>query len=210
MMLLVVEDEPLLLRAVLRGLGDRPVSAARSATEARELALTRASWGGFIVDPGLPEGSFAGVELLGWLRARHPSAERVLVTAQPLEALAEAGARLGASLIAKPAALAEMIQALAPYDAKRSADSLAVLLECAAKEYGLTPREAGLLQHVAAGHRASSYPRHASIAPTTYKTHCQSVLAKTGASSVELFVIRLLSDELRRRRRKHPPRAPRG
>jgi DNA-binding CsgD family transcriptional regulator len=69
---------------------------------------------------------------------------------------------------------------------------------------------AALLRHVAVGHRASSYGRHANIAPATYKTHRQNVLAKTGAASVELFVIRLLSDELRQRRRARPPRPRRG
>jgi DNA-binding NarL/FixJ family response regulator len=88
----------------------RPATVARSATEARQVALARARWGGFIVDPGLPEGSSAGVELLAWLRARDPSAARVLVTGQPLETLAEAGTALGASLVAsirsRPAQLA--------------------------------------------------------------------------------------------------------
>lgn len=198
-MLLVVEDDPGVLRTFLRCLGDRPSLWARSASEARELATRRSTWGGFIVDPGLPEGRTAGIELLCWLRERDPTAERVLMSGQPLESLAAAGDRLAATLIPKPALPVDIARALERYDSKRAADPLTLVLERGGHQHHLTSREAGLVRHVAHGDVASTYWQHAGIARTTYKTHRENILAKTGAPSIEAFVIGLLTEELRRR-----------
>jgi CheY-like chemotaxis protein len=68
---LVVEDEPLLRRALARRLGATgPVAEAASLAEARALLLERTDIGAIVADAELGDGTLA--ELLDWLYAMRP------------------------------------------------------------------------------------------------------------------------------------------
>lgn len=198
-MLLVVDDDPFVLRALVRQVGDRPAMFASSATEAREMAISRRLWRGYIIDVGLPEGPTAGLDLLEWLTDYDGGAERVIITGRPAE-IADAGVHLDATVIPKPCDSQQLARILERCDEKVSDDPVATVLARAKAQYGLTQREVDLVAHVAEGHPASCFCERAGISRSTYKTHRDGAKRKTGASSPESFVIRLLCRELRRRR----------
>lgn len=198
-MLLVVDDDPLVLRLLGRQLGDRPAMFASSASEAREMATSRRLWRGYVVDVGLPEGPTAGLDLLEWLTDYDGGAERIIITARPAE-IPDAESRLDATLIPKPFDARELARVLERCDGRASEDPVATVLARAKEQHGFTQREDDLVAHIAEGYTASSFCERAGISRSTYKTHRDGVRKKTEASSPESFVIRLLSRELRRRR----------
>ena len=78
---LVVDDEPVIHELVREVLDDYEILSALTIGEAHGIVRTGAAFDVALLDKNLPDGS--GVELVGWVRARRPSAEIVMMTAYP-------------------------------------------------------------------------------------------------------------------------------
>lgn len=112
--ILLVDDEPLLLRCLARQLGQHQVFTASCAAEAlatvayQELDLV-------LSDHCMPGGD--GVSLLEQIRRSHPGVRRAMMSADPPQSLAQLlGAGLVEHFLPKPFdgdAIAELIQAVA-------------------------------------------------------------------------------------------------
>jgi DNA-binding NtrC family response regulator len=150
-MLLVVDDDPIVLRLLGRQLGDRPAMFATSASEAREMARSRPLWHGFLIDIGLPEGPMAGLELLEWLSDHDGGAERIIITGRPPSEIAGAEARLDATIIPKPFDAHLLARAPERCDGKGADDPVAALVARAKEQYGFTQREADLCSELFVG-----------------------------------------------------------
>jgi two-component system response regulator PhoP len=119
--LLVVEDDPLALRAILRLVGDRAAQVATSAAEARAAVPTSRAWSGLLVDAGLPEGPMAGIDIVREIRGTGPLIPSAIVTGRLERAVVQAGADLNAMVILKPDVHAGVAHFLARVDAAQMA-----------------------------------------------------------------------------------------
>ena len=195
-MLLVVEDDPLALRAILRLVGDRAAQVATSAAEVRAAVPTSRAWSGLLVDAGLPEGPMAGIDIVREIRGTGPLIPSAIVTGRLERAVVQAGADLNAMVILKPDVHAGVAHFLARVDAVANGPDRAAAIADARERYGLTSREAEIVAWFIEGGDSASFLEHARIARTTFKTHRENILRKTAARSLEEVAIRLLGDLL--------------
>jgi two-component system response regulator TctD len=100
-MILVVEDEPLVSRGILL-LVNRFGQAHLACTVAAAgtAILGRQSWGAFVIDVGLPDGS--GIDVLAQAREGHPRTPALVLTGLLCPQVANAAFDLGAGCVAKP------------------------------------------------------------------------------------------------------------
>ena len=198
-MLLLVEDYPPALRALERFLGDRPRVCAASSTEARAVVARSGVLTGCLIDVDLPEGARAGLELLAWIRETHRDLPCALVTGTCEPDVVNAGERLRARVIIKPATAELLVWLLEQVD-RPTAEELPIAIARAAKaDYDLTEREAHLLSWFVAGESQAGFLVQAGVSRSTFKSHRASILRKTGDATLEMLASRLLRAELRRR-----------
>jgi len=191
---LVVDDDPVVLRTLARTLGRfrAPCVTASSSAEARALASApdfrpRA----FLVDAGLPEGALAGVDLLAWLRSAWPRVPAAVLTGTVDAALRERARALDAFYLVKPADSLEVsafVERFAP-GPRRLDDRI---IEEACSKYGLTPGEVAVVLSVARGQFVEEFCEERRITPRAYRHHAGNVAKKTG-QSVKDFVLGILA-----------------
>lgn len=81
---LVVDDEPRVLRALSQAMLEYDVAVSTSARDAREMLLNSEPFDAIIADQMMPEEK--GHELLSWCRKHQPECERFLLTGLPITA----------------------------------------------------------------------------------------------------------------------------
>ncbi|KQX86911.1 response regulator transcription factor [Variovorax sp. Root473] len=203
---LVVEDDPAMcerLGHVLNTLGnDGPqIAWADSIATAKEL-LDAQSFGIALVDIGLPDGS--GVELIGWMQARHPKVPAVVISAFRTEEVIFAALRAGAiGYLLKErddlelgVALRSIEQGGSPIDpaiarhilgwlaAQRvSPPAVPAANAPAALPVALTPRERKILELVAQGLSNRNMAESLSISRLTVECHTKNIYRKLAVGS---------------------------
>jgi DNA-binding NarL/FixJ family response regulator len=203
---LVVEDDPAMRERLARVLstfgGDEPqIAWADSVAAAKEL-LGAQSFGIALVDIGLPDGS--GVELIGWMQARHPKVPAVVISAFRTEEIIFAALRAGAiGYLLKErddlelgVALRSIAQGGAPIDpaiarhilvwlaAQRTAAPPASATDApAAPPVALTPRERRILELVAQGLSNRDMAESLSISRLTVECHTKNIYRKLAVNS---------------------------
>jgi len=182
-MMLLVEDDDLAVRAYKSWLRGRPLVVARSASEARDVFLSRAEWAGVIVDAGLPEGSAAGVDLVRWLRARAPGLPLALTSGQDsLEV------RVAAPILDVPFFLKiDVIEQFKPFlrrCERYSRTRPERIAEDARERHSLTEGETDVLAWVLTHGRTTSYAKTRGISRTTCDKRKAGVLRKTGSNDL--------------------------
>lgn len=192
-MLLYVEDDEQAMRTGLRLIASRfGVQAVKSATEALE-KLSQTLPSAALIDVELPEGPFAGLELLRTLRARSPLLPAAIITGRLDAVVVNAALLLDADVIGKPAGVEVFAKFLmkVPTTVPGVDDALAR----ARSRYKLTEREVEIAAWVGAGNQVKTFAAHAGIEPSTVKTHVKNLNLKTGDPSVRAFIERIREEE---------------
>jgi len=187
---LVVDDDPIVLRTLARTLKRFGASCvtSESASEARALASApdfrpRA----FLLDAGLPEGALAGVDLLAWLRVTWPRVPAAVLTGNVDAALRERARTLDAFYLVKPADSLEVsafVERFAP--GRTRLDER--LIEEACSRYGLTPGEVAVVLSVARRQSVDEFCAERGITPRAYRHHAGNIARKTGQSVKDLVL----------------------
>ena len=106
---ILVDDDPLLTRAMARVLKGRYITLqANSGEEARRIIDTLTSpFDAVVSDFDMGNGRMNGGQFLAWVESTHPTVRRVLCTGNP-----DPVARSAQRILAKPASLADLVSAI--------------------------------------------------------------------------------------------------
>lgn len=148
--------------------GIRCIARARTARAAVELAAS-AEFDAAIVDVQLPDGD--GISLATTLRARHPAARFVVLTAFPTPALIAQAGEAGFPLLAKDGSLDAVLREIRAAPASDSTPPT------------LTAREREVLELLAEGLDVHGIARGLAISVHTARGYVKSLLHKTGTRS---------------------------
>lgn len=193
---MVVEDDPLLRRALVRGLRARGIDALEAENVVGAERLLRCEPDLVLTDVKLPDGSGHDVARRAAALCPPPLVVAMSAEATPAEAfrLAELSVRM---YMAKPFTVDELEERLAETLAEDAAHSssewpqaipepmrgmVARQLRRLASERGLTPREEELVQLSVAGVERTRIPIVMDISENTCKTLVRRVLRKCGVS----------------------------
>lgn len=189
---MVVEDEACVARVLVKALAPHGrVDLVTSVAQARGAMETNV-FSAIIVDVGLPDGS--GLDLVAVVRGRDPKVPVLVVSGRvDADRLAEAHA-LDVHYLLKPVEsreLALFVDRARKHAEHRRSRTEALIVEWTAL-YQLTPSEADVLRLAALGLDRGELAEARNVAPSTIKKHVQTLLAKLGAPSLDVAVIRLL------------------
>lgn len=189
---LIAEDDELVGRVLVRTLSEHGrTELVRTVEDARSALKTR-SFTAVVVDVGLPDGS--GLDLISDARSQDPSIAALVVSGGVDERRLAEAHHLGAHYLLKPVDTRQiglfavrMRSKLNHRDAK-----IAAIIEQWSVEYDLTPAEAGVLALAVQGAARSRLAELRGVAASTVKKQVQVILTKTGDTSLEAAVSRLL------------------
>ena len=189
---LIAEDDELVGRILVRTLSEHGRTELVTSIEDARTALKTTSFTAVVVDVGLPDGS--GLDVITDAREQDPAVSALIVSGWvDQRRLAEAH-HLNASYLLKPVDTRQLGLFAVRMRAKmRQRDAkIEALVERWSVEYDLTPAEASVLQLAAQGAARSRLAELRGVAPSTVKKQVQVVLTKTGDTSLEGAVSRLL------------------
>ena len=189
---LIAEDDELVGRILMRTLEGHGRTSLVTTLGAARTALAADSYTAVVVDVGLPDG--CGLELITDARANDPMMPALVVSGQVnADRLAEAHL-LGAHYLLKPIDTwqLELFAVRARSRLRERTTRVQAIVRRWAIEYELTPAEAAILDLAAHGTPRSRLAQLREVAPSTVKKQVQVVLHKTGDSSLEAAVSRLL------------------
>lgn len=194
--LLLLDDNEGALRMLERLLGREWITRTASTASSAIALLSQSNrWAGFLLDVTLGADRFGGLDVLREARRSWPLVPAALVTGTLEREVINEAARLGATVVAKPAGgpeLADFLRrATAAAAANERGDSIA---NAAARRYGLTPAEVALLRWVASGNEARTYALHAHLTADTAAALHAEVLRKTDAPSLTVVTTRLVCE----------------
>ena len=188
---LVVEDEEIAVRAmrVLLAPHGRIVFAA-TARDAARLIGSRAEWGAFFIDLGLPDGS--GLDVLARARPDHPTTPAMILTGALDANAINTAFDLDADYVVKPVRKARIVHFLTDH-----ASFPARLRDAVARwraHYALSDAEADVLLRAALGRPREAIAEARGCSPATIRTHITNLLKKMGDEALHMAVARLLRD----------------
>jgi two-component system response regulator QseB len=188
---LIAEDDELvgkLMRRALAKHGD--VVLVSTAAGARRALRERGSFTGVVVDISLPDGS--GFDVLAVARAGNPSVAALIVSGSVDERRLAEAHRLSAAYLLKPVDIAELDRFAARSTNHERQEKLNAIIARWAVDHELTPAETGILELAAEGHSRPEIASLRGVASGTVKKQVQIMLTKTGDSSLDAAVHRLL------------------
>lgn len=195
---LVVDDEPLILRALSRRLSAHaPTVTAGSAGEAlAHLSDASRCWLGFLFDIRLGEDS--GLAVLAAARRVHGEVPALVLTAHRHEEYINTAFRLGAQYACKPIDRGGLLHFVARAFIERRTGRAEVrrALAGAHERHGLSSTEVDLLTTLVAGGTRSDFAARRGLSDNTARHHVRSLLAKTGARSAEALASEVLRASL--------------
>jgi DNA-binding NarL/FixJ family response regulator len=189
---LIAEDDELVGRILVRALSEHGRTELVTTVEEARSALKSHSFAAVVVDVGLPDGS--GLDLITDAREHDPSMCALVVSGRVDERRLAEAHHLGVSFLLKPVDTRELGLFAVRTRSKMRArqEKIAALVERWTVEYDLTPAEAAVLELAAHGAQRSRLAELRGVAPSTVKKQVQVILTKTGDSSLEGGVSRLL------------------
>jgi DNA-binding NarL/FixJ family response regulator len=188
---LVVEDDPLCLRNVVRIVSRHGEAVpARSIREAKACLAGVDCWKAFIIGVGLPDG--CGLELLRHLRTMHPLVAAAVVASVLDSETVNTVADLGAYCFVKPL----RAPILERFLANTSSLSLRIAKTSRAWTivYGLTDAEADVLRRCALGESRELIAAARGSSALTLQKHVSNLLRRTRDESLQAAAARLLRD----------------
>lgn len=189
---LIAEDDELVGRVLVRTLSEHGRTELVTTVEDARSALRSRSFSAVVVDVGLPDGS--GLDLITDARAHDPSVVALVVSGGVDERRLAEAHHLGAHYLLKPVDTRELgLFAVRMRSKVRQRDAkIAALIARWTVEYDLTPAEAGVLALAVQGTARSRLAEQRGVAASTVKKQVQVILTKTGDTSLEAAVSRLL------------------
>jgi DNA-binding NarL/FixJ family response regulator len=189
---LIAEDDELVGRILVRTLSEHGRTELVTSIEDARTALKTKSFTAVVVDVGLPDGS--GLDVITDAREQDPGVSALIVSGGVDERRLAEAHHLNASYLLKPVDTRQLGLFAVRMRAKlRQRDAkIEALVERWSVEYDLTPAEASVLQLAAQGAARSRLAELRGVAPSTVKKQVQVVLTKTGDTSLEAAVSRLL------------------
>ncbi len=189
---LIAEDDELVGRILVRTLSEHGQTELVTTVEGARNAMKTTSFSAVVVDVGLPDGS--GFELITDARSQDPSVAALVVSGGVDERRLAEAHHLGAHYLLKPVDTRELgLFAVRMRSKLRQRDAkIATLIERWTAEYDLTAAEADVLALAAQGAARSRLADLRGVAASTVKKQVQVILTKTGDTSLEGAVSRLL------------------
>jgi DNA-binding NarL/FixJ family response regulator len=189
---LIAEDDELVGRVLVRTLSEHGRTELVTTIEEARSLLKRQSFSAVVVDVGLPDGS--GLDLITDARSRDPAMSALVVSGRVDERRLAEAHHLGVSFLLKPVDPRELgIFAVRTRSKMRARhEKIAGLVERWTAEYDLTPAEAAVLELAAHGAQRSRLAELRGVAPSTVKKQVRIILTKTGDTSLDGGVSRLL------------------
>ena len=189
---LIAEDDELVGRILVRALSEHGRTELVTSVEEARSALKTSSFTAVVVDVGLPDGS--GLDVINDARSHDPFTSALVVSGRVDERRLAEAHHLGVSFLLKPVDTRELgvfaVRTRAKLRARQ--EKIAALVERWVSEYDLTNAEASVLELAAHGAQRSRLPDLRGVAASTVKKQVQVILTKTGDSSLEGCVSRLL------------------
>ena len=189
---LIAEDDALVGRILVRALSEHGHTELVTTVEEARNALATKSFTGVVVDVGLPDGS--GLDLITDARSHDPGVSALIVSGRVDERRLAEAHHLGASFLLKPVDTRQLgLFAVRTRSKSRARhEKIAALVKRWRVEYDLTRAEAAVLELAAHGAQRSRLAQLRGVAASTVKKQVQLILTKTGDSSLEGAVSRLL------------------
>jgi DNA-binding NarL/FixJ family response regulator len=193
---LIVEDDALVSRALVRNLGgaERVAAVAASVKEATKLAAALAEVTGAIVDINLPDGN--GFEVVSLLRSSRPGLPILVMTGNFDPELANRCQALGVEFAYKPASTENLLAFVkrASLLRRMSHGALAACVDGFAQRHRLSRRERELMVLALEGVRRGEAARQLGVTESTVKMQIRSLLRKTGHENLSSLVQLLLRE----------------
>jgi len=189
---LIAEDDELVGRILVRTLSEHGRTELVTTAEGARTALRSRSFNAVVVDVGLPDGS--GLDVITDARSHDPSVSALIVSGGVDERRLAEAHHLGAPYLLKPVDTRQLeLFAVRMRSKVRARDAkIAALIELWSLEYDLTPAEADILALAVQGAARSRLAELRGVAASTVKKQVQIILTKTGDTSLEAAVSRLL------------------
>jgi DNA-binding NarL/FixJ family response regulator len=189
---LIAEDDELVGRMLVRALAEHGrTELVTTAREART-ALASQSFTAVVVDVALPDGS--GLDLISDARSHDPCVSALVVSGGVDERRLAEAHHLGAPYLLKPIDARQLGLFAMRMQAKtrRRQEKIAALVERWKVQYDFTPAEAAIVELAAHGAPRARLADLRNVAASTVKKQVQVILTKTGDSTLEAAVSRLL------------------
>jgi DNA-binding NarL/FixJ family response regulator len=189
---LIAEDDAAVGRLLVRALSEHGHTELVTTLEGARNALKKGSFTAVIVDVGLPDGS--GLDLISDARGHDPATSALIVSGGVDERRLAAAHHLGASYLLKPVDTQQLglFGVRMRSKVRQRQAKISALVQRWTVEYDLTKSEAAVLELAAHGAPRSRLADLRGVAPSTVKKQVQVVLTKTGDTSLEAAVSRLL------------------
>lgn len=189
---LIAEDDELVGRLLVRALSEHGHAELVATVEDARTALREKSYTAVVVDVGLPDGN--GLDLITEARGQDPGVSALIVSGGVDERRLAEAHHLGASYLLKPVDTRQLGLFAVRMRSKQNQRHarIAAVLNRWTMEYQLTAAEAAVLELAAHGAPRSRLAELRGVASSTVKKQVQVVLTKTGDTSLEGAVSRLL------------------
>jgi DNA-binding NarL/FixJ family response regulator len=189
---LVAEDDELVGRVLVRALEEHGRTQLVTTLEAAREALRTQSFTAVVVDVALPDG--CGLDLITEARSQDPACSALVVSGGVDERRLAEAHHLDAHYLLKPIDTKQLDLFAVRMVARRRQreEKIAAVVGRWTVEYDLTAAETGVLELAAHGAARARLAELRGVAPSTVKKQVQVVLTKTGDTSLEAAVSRLL------------------
>jgi DNA-binding NarL/FixJ family response regulator len=189
---LIAEDDELVGKVIVRALSEHGRTKLVTTAEGARTALRAHTFTAVIVDVGLPDGS--GLDVINDAREQDPAVSALIVSGGVDERRLAEAHHLGASYLLKPVDTRQLglFAVRMRAKARQREAKIAAIVERWTVEYELTTAEAAVLELAAHGAPRARLAELRGVATSTVKKQVQVVLTKTGDSTLEGAVSRLL------------------
>jgi FixJ family two-component response regulator len=195
--LFVVEDDPAVVAAIHRLLGDAwQVIAAKTLKDARVALEGARRLAGAVLDVGLPDGS--GLDLLESMRDHYPQLPVLIITAQAEPEIINRAQVMGVEFVAKPNfadGLLAFVSRLERPDGNsgRDEERIAGEIDAFAARHHLSPRERQILELTVGDRSRQEIAEALGISIYTVKAHVHCILNKSTERSLSNLARRIRS-----------------
>lgn len=193
---LVVEDDDMVRRALVKALGAHGRVEGVSSIAKAKVALRALKFDSLIVDVLLPDG--IGFDLVAPTRERWPGINVLVITGSAEHSVVSRAYELGCRYLLKPVSSTQLAQHADETRGRRDAGNrrMAVCLERWSKDYTLTAAEAALLVLGTRGVPREDFAAIRKVRPDTIRKQVQGILLKTCDDSFDAAVNRLLREAI--------------
>jgi DNA-binding NarL/FixJ family response regulator len=160
-------------------------------TDAEQYIASGIDWDGFVIDVRLGDGS--GLDVLATARRTYAHTPAVVLSGSLDRAAVNRAAVLNARFVCKPCGTEELAPFLSDVLTRATGDRIYAATEWARHRWGLSPREAEIVEATLRGRGRDEYVETAGMSVNTFKTHVRKLLEKADYENLSSLAIDLLS-----------------